>query len=81
MAEKSFTVADLQQHCTQDSCYLAINGKVYDVTTFLEEHPGGFDIILGSAGTPALPSPECAHCMISGAPRLPFCRQRCFPGL
>ena len=27
-----------------------LNGKVYDVTPFLDEHPGGFDIIVSNTG-------------------------------
>ena len=27
-----------------------VNGKVYDVTSFLEEHPGGSGVILDEAG-------------------------------
>lgn len=52
MAEmKSYKLEDLKQHSDEKSCWIAINGKVYDVTTFLEEHPGGYDIILTSTGT------------------------------
>ena len=29
---------------------LSCAGKVYDVTKFLDEHPGGFDIILSNTG-------------------------------
>eukprot|EP00197_Chlamydomonas_leiostraca_P007180 CAMPEP_0202865772 /NCGR_PEP_ID=MMETSP1391-20130828/6345_1 /ASSEMBLY_ACC=CAM_ASM_000867 /TAXON_ID=1034604 /ORGANISM="Chlamydomonas leiostraca, Strain SAG 11-49" /LENGTH=129 /DNA_ID=CAMNT_0049545649 /DNA_START=13 /DNA_END=402 /DNA_ORIENTATION=+ len=52
-ASKVYKVDDLKQHTTDKSCWLAINGKVYDVTPFLEEHPGGYDIILTSTGKDA----------------------------
>ncbi|GFH31869.1 cytochrome b5 heme-binding domain-containing protein [Haematococcus lacustris] len=48
-----YTVEDLSKHTSDKSCWLAIRGKVYDVTEFLEEHPGGYDIILTSTGTRA----------------------------
>eukprot|EP01025_Chloroclados_australasicus_P055872 TRINITY_DN6861_c0_g2_i1.p1 TRINITY_DN6861_c0_g2~~TRINITY_DN6861_c0_g2_i1.p1 ORF type:complete len:142 (-),score=19.66 TRINITY_DN6861_c0_g2_i1:233-658(-) len=51
--KKVYTVEDLKQHTDEKSCYLAIHGKVYDVTEFLEEHPGGYDIILQSTGRDA----------------------------
>lgn len=35
---------------TQDSCYITIGTKVYDVTNFLDEHPGGSDLILKHGG-------------------------------
>ena len=37
-------------HTTEKTCWIVVHGKVYDVTDFLEEHPGGFDIILNSTG-------------------------------
>ena len=29
---------------------MVIDGKVYDVTSYLEDHPGGIDILTGVAG-------------------------------
>ena len=49
-AKKLYTLADLKAHATEASCWVLIRGKVYDVTPFLDEHPGGFDIILSSTG-------------------------------
>jgi cytochrome b involved in lipid metabolism len=41
MAEtKTYTLEDLKQHTTESDCWLAIHGKVYNVTDFLDEHPG-----------------------------------------
>jgi cytochrome b involved in lipid metabolism len=31
-------------------CWLVIEGKVYDVTPFLDEHPGGFDTLVSNSG-------------------------------
>ncbi len=46
---KSFTLAEVAQHPTEDNCWFAIEGKVYDVTKFIEggKHPGGAAIIQG----------------------------------
>lgn len=49
-AKKVFTQDHLREHTTAKTCWLAIHGNVYDVTDFLEEHPGGYDIILTSTG-------------------------------
>ncbi|CAG8810874.1 28027_t:CDS:1, partial [Racocetra persica] len=38
---RSFTVDDVAQHNTQDSIWIIVHDKVYDVTNFLNEHPGG----------------------------------------
>ncbi|KAI8586197.1 cytochrome b2 [Geranomyces variabilis] len=44
---------ELQRHNSKDSCWLLIHGKVYDLTSFLSEHPGGQRIILNQAGRDA----------------------------
>jgi len=43
----------IKQHTTKHSCWVAISGKVYDVTAFLKRHPGGHIIILKYAGRDA----------------------------
>ena len=36
-----YTLTDLKAHTTEKTCFLLVHGKVYDVTDFLDEHPGG----------------------------------------
>jgi len=38
--------ADVAAHNTAKSCYITIGTKVYDITPFLDDHPGGADLIL-----------------------------------
>jgi cytochrome b involved in lipid metabolism len=40
-------------HCTQDSCWMVVDDKVYDLTDFLDFHPAGTEIMLEHAGTDA----------------------------
>lgn len=42
-----FTLADVAQHNSASSCWLAIDGNVYDVTSFIPNHPGGQAILQG----------------------------------
>lgn len=42
--------AEVASHNTAKSCYVSIGTKVYDITPFLEDHPGGADLILDYAG-------------------------------
>ncbi|KAK2781601.1 fatty acid alpha-hydroxylase [Emmonsiellopsis sp. PD_33] len=42
--------ADLRSHATAKSCYVTRGSKVYDVTSFVDDHPGGGDLILDYAG-------------------------------
>ncbi|KAJ3106792.1 hypothetical protein HK100_003677 [Physocladia obscura] len=47
---KTFSWIDVQAHNTRKSCWLVIDKDVYDCTKFLEEHPGGEEVILENAG-------------------------------
>ena len=42
--------AEVAAHNTAKSCYVTIGTKVYDITDFLEDHPGGGDLILEYGG-------------------------------
>ncbi|TXT11035.1 hypothetical protein VHUM_01786 [Vanrija humicola] len=53
MSAKTYTIDDLQAHKSRDSLYLLISGKVYDVTQFLDEHPGGDEVLLEEGGRDA----------------------------
>lgn len=44
------TRADVAKHASSSSCWTAINGKVYDVTAWIGQHPGGQRAILGLCG-------------------------------
>jgi nitrate reductase (NAD(P)H) len=48
-----YTMEEVEQHSTEESCWFVHEGKVYDATPFLEEHPGGAESILISAGMDA----------------------------
>lgn len=47
----SYTLAEVAGHNSASSCWTAINGKVYDVTSWINQHPGGPDAILSLCGT------------------------------
>jgi cytochrome b involved in lipid metabolism len=44
---KSFSIADLNSHKTEADCYVSVLNKVYDVTAYVDQHPGGKDILKG----------------------------------
>ena len=48
--KKTISLQDCKAHNKEEDCWLVISGKVYDVTEFLDEHPGGFDIVLAATG-------------------------------
>jgi cytochrome b involved in lipid metabolism len=47
--EKTFSLEQVAEHATKDSCWLALEGKVYDVTPFVASgfHPGKEAILEG----------------------------------
>uniref|UniRef100_A0A3Q3D3Y5 Cytochrome b5 heme-binding domain-containing protein n=1 Tax=Hippocampus comes TaxID=109280 RepID=A0A3Q3D3Y5_HIPCM len=53
-----YTLEDIQVHNMSNDTWLIIHDKVYDVTSFLEEHPGGEEVLLEQAGADATESFE-----------------------
>jgi cytochrome b involved in lipid metabolism len=47
---KSISRNELQKHNHRDSCWISIDGFVYDVTDWLAKHPGGEIVILNASG-------------------------------
>ncbi|CAN8245016.1 unnamed protein product [Cochlearia groenlandica] len=46
---KSYSKSEISLHNKREDCWVIIKDKVYDVTSYVEEHPGG-DAILDHAG-------------------------------
>ena len=47
---KEYTLADIAQHNSQKDIWIVVKGKVYDVTPYVEEHPGGLAILRNAGG-------------------------------
>jgi cytochrome b involved in lipid metabolism len=47
---QEFTREDVSNHSDFDDCYVIIKKIVYDVTNFIDDHPGGLDVIMEFAG-------------------------------
>ncbi|XP_022621123.1 cytochrome b5-like [Seriola dumerili] len=56
--EKYYTLEEIRLHNMSNDTWLIINDKVYDITSFLEEHPGGEEVLLEQAGADATESFE-----------------------
>ena len=50
-SEKTVTASELSTHDTQGDCWIAYQGKVYDLTSFLPKHPGSAGAITPYCGT------------------------------
>lgn len=47
------TLEEVKKHNSRDSVWFVIKNKVYDVTKFMDEHPGGEEVLLEQAGKDA----------------------------
>lgn len=45
-----FTWAEIAKHTTKEDLWIVVDNKVYDVTAFGDDHPGGVEVILETAG-------------------------------
>jgi cytochrome b involved in lipid metabolism len=50
-SKRAMTMKEVSKHNKPDDMWMVLHGKVYDVTKFLEDHPGGTDIMIENAGT------------------------------
>ncbi len=48
---KYYFIKEIQTHNNINSCWLISNNKIYDVTTFIDKHPGSQKAILSKCGT------------------------------
>jgi len=50
---KTFTFSDVSEHTTKKDLYMVIHDKVYDTSSFVDEHPGGEEVLLDVGGQDA----------------------------
>ena len=47
---KVIPLSEVAKHKSRNDIWMVVDAKVYDVTGFMEEHPGGPEIMLEHAG-------------------------------
>jgi len=50
LVKKTYSFEEVQTHNSKQSCWSAIRGKVYDLTSWISNHPGGEKAILSICG-------------------------------
>ncbi|KIW73420.1 hypothetical protein PV04_01542 [Phialophora macrospora] len=47
---EEFTYAEVSKHSTKKDLYVVIHDKVYNASSFVDEHPGGEEVLLDVGG-------------------------------
>lgn len=50
---EELTYSEVSKHSTKKDLYVVIHDKVYNATTFVDEHPGGEEVLLDVGGQDA----------------------------
>ncbi|KAI9310130.1 cytochrome b5 [Dichotomocladium elegans] len=53
-----YSSQDVAKHSSANDMWVVIHNKVYDITKFVQEHPGGEEVLLDEAGKDATESFE-----------------------
>lgn len=51
--QKTYPTTEVTAHNNSDSCWLIVNQNVYDVTSYINQHPGGAELINSYCGLDA----------------------------
>ncbi|MCW3158413.1 cytochrome b5 domain-containing protein [Micropruina sonneratiae] len=60
-AAQSYTLDEVKEHNSTTSCWAAIRGGVYDLTDWINQHPGGPEHIVALCGTDATAAFDAQH--------------------
>lgn len=50
---KIYKLEEVALHNSAEDIWMAIHNKVYDITKFIDEHPGGMEVLIENAGLEA----------------------------
>ncbi|KAF1995376.1 cytochrome b5 [Amniculicola lignicola CBS 123094] len=53
MADKEYTYSDVSEHASKKDLFLVVHDKVYNASSFVDEHPGGEEVLLDVGGQDA----------------------------
>ena len=58
---RDLSIGEIMKHNTENDCWVIIRDKVYDLTKFLPDHPGGKKAIMLFAGKDATEEFDMLH--------------------
>ena len=44
------SISEIKKHNSRDDCWSIVSGKVYNLTSFVQQHPGGIELISSICG-------------------------------
>jgi cytochrome b involved in lipid metabolism len=47
---KTYTASEVSVHNQESDCWMIVSGKVYDITSYISQHPAGKESILKGCG-------------------------------
>lgn len=56
-----YRIQEVAMHNSLKSCYTAVNGSVYDLTSFIDQHPGGVQTIESLCGIDGTATFQAQH--------------------
>ena len=65
---------ELRRHATSNDAWTVYEGQVYDITPYLDYHPGGVQVLEGSFGGDCTQAFKQAHRWVNGHALLGKCR-------
>lgn len=75
-AKRSYTLAEVREHASLGDAWMIVHGMVYDVTPYVEYHPGGVPMMMAGAGKDASKLFDKYHAWVN----LGFMLERCCLG-
>ena len=71
-SDRSFTLADVARHAGEGDCWMAIGGQVYDISSYVPQHPADPAILLPWCGKEAS---DAYKTKTKGRPHSPYADQ------
>jgi cytochrome b involved in lipid metabolism len=56
-----YPASEVAQHASKESCWAIVRGGIYDLTSWINQHPGGRQAILGLCGKDGTAAFESTH--------------------
>ncbi|MDB9925255.1 cytochrome b5 domain-containing protein [bacterium] len=72
--KRKITLEEIAQHSTMDDCWTVLRGKVYNLTPYINFHPGGDKILKGILGKDCTKLFDKYHKWVNGEYMLEKCK-------